>query len=119
MSKTKLNFQELTTKAVREYLDKLNSEKEYLIAAYMAETGLRADQIVLVIKDHSRFYPAPRDPQLDDIEPEIRRWKDECAALREENAKLKALQNAVTEQINETYPSWTPLVRALWKLEAE
>jgi len=81
-----MTFDELKDINIDAYIKKQNFEKEALVALYMRETGLRADQIVLINRTDNtgmRFYPAPRDPKFDDIAPEVRRLKDKISEALE------------------------------------
>jgi hypothetical protein len=97
------------------YIRKLCHEKELLIAAYMQETGLKPSEIVLIVRD-DRFYPAPREPKLDDIAPEIRRLKVRNALLEK---VAEAAQTFLHDFCHEKTCAPGALQRALAALEAE
>lgn len=48
---------------IKAYIDKLNSEKEYLCAAYLAETGLKPSEVKIIEKRdlHCEFYLQRKD----------------------------------------------------------
>lgn len=118
---------------IQDYLNAMNAEKEYLIAAYMLKTGLAADEIVLVQRSDQggiHYYPAPRNPQLDDIAPEVRRLKDQIGTLNDENGDLREVADAIRDALGElpSDEAWRTvmgsrkanrLFRALAKLETD
>ena len=109
---------------IHEYVRKLASEKEYLIATYMQEMGLKPSEIVLIVRD-DRFYPAPREPKLDDWAPEARRLKDIIGDLRAQNALLEKVVEdardvlAHLESSGELTSRQARLKRSLAALEGE
>jgi hypothetical protein len=72
--------------SISEYRQKLLAEREYLTAAYLEKYGLEPEDIVWVERQSSdglRAYIALRNPELDDVAPEIRRWKARAGTLLE------------------------------------
>jgi hypothetical protein len=117
---------------IQQYLDAMRAEREYLIAAYILQTGLSADQIVWIERHDQggvRGYPAPRDQQLDDIAPEVRRLKGQIGTLNYEVGSLREVVDAIKDALDElpSDEAWRTVIggrkanrlfRALAKLES-
>jgi len=82
---------------MKEYLAKLNSEKEYLCAAYLAETGLKPSEVKIIqhTNQGGMSYYLQRKDWVDDVETPA--MNDMRSRIAELERKLSVAKEALKD----------------------